>query len=74
MKTELQQMTEIEFEDKARRRLQDLGWGNGWGETPEIVKSCRHQISDVVLRPCVHQVTCLDCGYTYLYDSGDCGT
>ena len=67
-------MTEIEMQDKAERRLKDLGWGNGWSETPEIIKNCLHATSDTTLRPGVHRVVCRDCGYTYLYDSGDCGT
>lgn len=77
MKTELQQMTEIEFADKARRRIRDLGWGNGWTETPQVVKDCadrEHAVTEINLGSCVHQVTCAECGYTYKYDSGDCGT
>ena len=72
--SDLQQMTEIEMQDKAERRLKDLGWGNGWSETPEIIKNCLHATSDTTLRPGVHRVVCRECGYTYLYDSGDCGT
>lgn len=78
MKSELQQMTEIEMKDKAERLRRpfpvDLGWGNGWSKTPEIVEKCQHDPTDVTIGPCVHQVTCIKCGYTYRYDSGDCGT
>ena len=72
---ELRQMTEIEMEDKAARKpLLDLGWANGWAETPEIVKKCAHRPADVPLGSCAHRVTCASCGYTYAYDSGDCGS
>ena len=74
MKTELQRMTEIEIADKTERRRPpcvDLGWANGWAETPEIVKNCTHQQTEVNLGSCVHQVTCVECGFTYKYDSGD---
>lgn len=80
MKTELQEMTEVEMADKAERRrppLVDLGWGNGWAETPQVVKDCadrKHAVTEIHLGSCVHQVTCVECGYTYKYDSGDCGT
>jgi len=75
MKTELETMTRIEMEDKIKRRQpQDLGYANGWAETPEIVKNCTHQQTEVDLGSCVHQVTCVECGFTYKYDSGDCGT
>ena len=74
MKTELQKMTEVEITDKASRRVKDLGWANGWIETPEIVKKCTHRQTEVNLDCCVHQVTCVECGFTYKYDSGDCGT
>lgn len=74
MKTELQKMTEIEMEDKASRRIRDLGWGNGWKELPPIVKNCPHRQTEVSLGSCVHQVTCVECGFTYKYDSGDCGS
>ena len=75
MKTELETMTRIEIEDKIKRRQpRDLGYANGWGDTPEIVKNCPHQQTEIHLGSCVHQVTCVECGFTYKYDSGDCGT
>ena len=77
MKTDLQQMTEVEMADKAERRrppLVDLGWANGWRKTPPLVRDCKHKQADLSLGPCVHQVTCVECGFTYKYDSGDCGS
>lgn len=74
MKTELQKMTEVEIKDKTNRRIRDLGWANGWNKTPPLVRDCRHEPADVSLGSCIHQVTCLECGFTYKYDSGDCGT
>ena len=56
---------------------EDLGWANGWGETPEVVKKCReagHSPVEIGLGSCVHQVTCDKCKITYRYDSGDCGS
>lgn len=58
----------------------DLGWGNGWKQTPQIVADCldaqrrgeRHDITDEPTQwTCCHRVTCRACGYTYQYDSGD---
>ena len=60
--------------------LIDLGWGNGWKQTPKIVADChaaqergeRHDISDGPTQwACCHRVECRTCGYVYTYDSGD---
>jgi len=59
-------------------KVKNLGWANGWSETPEIVKKCRelgHQRSDnsdapgVPYKCFVHTVRCDICGYVYKYDS-----
>jgi len=56
-------------------KVKDLGWANGWGETPEIVKKCRelkHTTTDVDhshMRGTNHEVRCDICGYIYRYDS-----
>lgn len=74
---ELEEMTRVETEDKASRRkpLVDLGWGNGWGTAvPKVVLDCAHPRVEIDLGSCVHQVVCRECGFTYKYDSGDCGT
>ena len=75
---ELEEMTRVEMADKAERRrppIADLGWGNGWGTAvPQIVLDCKHPLVEIDLGSCVHQVTCAECGFTYKYDSGDCGT
>ena len=59
----------------------DLGWANGWKQTPALVKNCEeqraagfeHDYSDHTSGPesCVHRVECRTCGYLYRYDSGD---
>ena len=54
----------------------DLGWMNGWRETPRIVKRCRelgHAISDVDSsgRGYHHVVKCEECNYVYHVDSSD---
>lgn len=55
-------------------KMLDLGWANGWGETPEVVRTCQHPKVDVAIGSCLHQVTCPECRFTYRYDSGDCGS
>lgn len=56
-------------------KVRDLGWGNGWKQTPEIVKNCRklkHRVSDIDhsgMRGTDHEVRCDVCGYVYHYDS-----
>ena len=53
----------------------DLGWANGWKETPAIVKKCREQKHEVVNfdrsgnRGLDHEVRCHTCKYVYHYDS-----
>ena len=56
--------------------VRDLGWANGWKETPEIVKRCRalgHKTIDTNRDPTWHgltnEVRCDECGYVYRYDS-----
>ena len=54
--------------------LKDLGWANGWLETPEIVRICRklhHMTSEEDCPPwsCVTLITCEDCQYIYKIDS-----
>ena len=55
--------------------FKDLGWANGWKETPEIVKKCReakHRVIDFDHsgnRGLHHEVNCPICKYIYHYDS-----
>ena len=52
--------------------VQDLGWANGWGETPDIIKKCReakHKTEEMTPRMFDHVVRCDICGYVYKYDS-----
>lgn len=54
--------------------MKDLGYMNGWKETPKIVKMCdkeKHDIRFDKVGRCVTQVTCKNCGYSYKIDSGD---
>ncbi len=75
MDTELEKMTRVEIEDKIKRRQpRDLGYANGWGDTPEIVKNCPHRRYELPLGSCVTQVSCPICGFTYRVDSSDCGS
>lgn len=60
--------------------MQQLGWANGWNETPAIVKKCRelqhwktpdfHEIHDSP-RGDKNIVRCDVCNYIYYYDSTD---
>lgn len=54
--------------------MTDLGYANGWTETPEIVKKCReneHVTKKKIIGNCVTQYYCHLCLYTYKIDSGD---
>ena len=60
------------------KKIQDLGWANGWQGTPDIVTQCRaaresgekHEMAGGA-GPwhCTHVTTCLTCGYTFKVDS-----
>lgn len=55
--------------------MKDLGWTNGWKETPPEVKACdkkghRRENSDTGWN-CVTRTECAECGYYYMTDSGD---
>ena len=55
-----------------RRTIKNLGYCNGWGETPEIVKKCRelqHKRSGVKVGNCLNTTVCEICGYSYKTDS-----
>lgn len=64
--------------EEIKPKVQQLGWANGWKETPQIVLDCRaagHRRSDVDVGPrnrgLDHVVRCDICGYVYHYDSSD---
>jgi hypothetical protein len=55
------------------KTIKNLGWANGWPETPEIVKECEklgHQTTgrDSYMN-CVTIRICETCGYEYKIDS-----
>lgn len=59
-----------------RKEYQNLGWANGWRQTPEIVMSCHHDYPDkgtvsTSNRGYENIVICAKCGYIYRYDSSD---
>jgi hypothetical protein len=50
----------------------ELGYANGWKDTPEIVKKCAelgHKQYHLVVGNCDHEYGCVECGYSYLVDS-----
>lgn len=54
--------------------MTDLGYANGWEETPEIVKNCPHPIESPyyyvkTVGNCLTEYGCTECGYKYLVDS-----
>jgi len=54
--------------------IHDLGYANGWKETPEIVRNCKQQghiqYSQNVGK-CLTEYGCGACHYKYLVDSSD---
>lgn len=59
-------------------QIKDLGWANGWSETPAEVEACRkakHRTRNNDVGPprrgLEHVVKCVKCGYVYRYDSSD---
>ena len=55
--------------------MTDLGYANGWKETPEIVKNCRPHPTQhpgyyvKLVGNCLTEYGCTECGYKYLVDS-----
>ena len=50
----------------------NLGYANGWKDTPEIVKKCEemgHKQYHRVVGNCDHEYGCVECGYSYSVDS-----
>jgi len=71
-------MVATKMSDKNNPAVVNLGWENGWSETPEIVKRCKalgHKPQCVNQDPThhglKHEVRCDICGYVYWYDSSD---
>lgn len=57
-----------------KKDFQDLGYVNGWKETPEIVKKCmelKHEVWSDTIGNCLTAVVCKECGYQYKIDSSD---
>lgn len=52
-------------------KIINLGYANGWKETPELVANCDHnpRYEKDYAFSCVTHVTCDECGYTYKIDS-----
>lgn len=51
---------------------QDLGYANGWGDTPEIVQKCNqlgHKQYEKPVGRYLHECGCGACHYFYLVDS-----
>lgn len=52
----------------------DLGYANGWRETPDVVKACKvagHEKTIKNVGRCLTEYSCPVCGYKYLVDSSD---
>lgn len=56
--------------------MKNLGYSNGWSETPEEVKKCFEAHHTLERKPhpkykCVTISTCKECNFTFLTDSSD---
>ena len=49
--------------------MKDLGYMNGWKETPVEVKNCKHEKEQEYPYSCVTKYTCRVCQFTYKVDS-----
>jgi hypothetical protein len=64
---------------REERVMKDLGYANGWTETPEEVKKCRdghnkgeeHAGYSKTIGRCLTEYRCSTCGYSYKVDSSD---
>lgn len=57
-----------------RATMKDLGFANGWKNTPEIVKVCKelgHIQYEYNAGRCLHEYGCGACKYKYFVDSSD---
>ncbi len=50
-----------------------LGWANGWGDRPEILKQCTHRMANVQhdRRGTENTLFCTTCKIYFKYDSSD---
>lgn len=53
------------------KEVVDLGFANGWKNTPEIVRNCTHGQYREAVGSCLTEYGCEVCGYKYLVDSSD---
>ncbi len=62
------------LENANKLYVQDLGYANGWKDTPDIVKKC-HEMGHIQngrnVGRCLHEYGCGACKYKYLVDSSD---
>ena len=52
----------------------DLGYANGWKDTPKILRTCnkrKHFMYIKTVGKCLNEYGCELCGYKYLVDSSD---
>lgn len=54
--------------------MKDLGYANGWKETPDEIRICdilKHRQSSRKAGKCLTEYGCEKCEYKYLVDSSD---
>ena len=64
----------IDFKSQPNEELKNLGYSNGWQDTPDIVKLCRsknHLTTGKEIGRCLTEYSCKICGYKYKVDSSD---
>jgi hypothetical protein len=57
-----------------KEEMNDLGYANGWRDTPEEVQKCNdlgHRGYSINRGNCLNEYGCEICGYKYLVDSSD---
>lgn len=53
--------------------MSDLGYANGWRETPLLVEKCEaagHKTQEKTIARCLREVRCSICNYKFTVDSG----
>lgn len=50
--------------------ISDLGYANGWTETPPVVEKCKHKHDRKKIGRCLTEYSCPICNFKFKVDSG----